>query len=330
MVLDQDSTIRELDAVRTDRTGQALLTTFDGSTILLYPESEIAFSRLQVSVFAPKANYVTVDLRRGKALIAVARPAEGRTDFTVTMPQGRAVLLEGSYAVIAGDVVSTVKVRERGRALVTGGTRTVDVRERERTELAKQPSDPMPAAANLVENSDFSNGLANWQKDNDPFCQENTPTPAKITLTNEAGQPIVKFTRSGSQGTACETFIRQDLNIDVSEFFTLRLAADVDVISQSLSGGGTLGSEYPLMLRVRYRAVDGTENTVVLGFYVENTAKNRVDNGVPLRQGVWDSVTYDQDIMALSPRPRQILSIDVVAGGHDYESMIRRVSLIGE
>jgi hypothetical protein len=307
-----------------------LLTLFEGSTILLYPESEIRINRLQVSVFAPRANFVDIQLKRGKALFAVARPPDGRTDFTVFLPEGKAVLLEGSYALQVGDGQASVKVRDRGRALVTGGGRTVDLRDRERTDVTRTPSDPVPAGTDLIDNGSFLEGMAGWQREIDPFCAENTPSAAAIGVTTDAGQPVVRFQRSNSRGTPCEVLLRQDVNQDVSEFWTLRLNLEANVVAQSLSGGGTLGSEYPLMIRVRYRAADGQESGVVRGFYSENTARYRVDNGMPVRQNTWEQIAYEQDLMTLPVRPRQILYVEIVASGHDYESMIRRVSLVGE
>jgi hypothetical protein len=332
VVVNEDAVLRENDRIQTDRVGRALVTLFDGSTVLLLPESEIQLSRLQMSVFAPKTSFIAVRVNRGKAVIAVARPAEGRTDFTLLFPQGRAVLLEGSYSVVVGEPESTIKVRERGQAFVTAGGRTVDLRERAATTIGRTPSEPRPAATELVRNGTFTDGFAGWQREPDQtYCLENTPAPAQVLLTTDAsGQPAVRFVRTGGQATACEVLLRQDINRDVSEFWTLRLSVEVNVISQSLGGGGTLGSEYPMMVRLRYRSAEGLEDLVVQGFYVENPARSRVDFGVPVRAGVWETMLYEQDLMSRVPTPRQILYIEVVAGGHDYESFVRRVSLIGE
>ncbi|MCS6802240.1 MAG: FecR domain-containing protein [Chloroflexota bacterium] len=332
VVVNEDAILREHDRIQTDRVGRALVSLFDGSTVLILPESEIQLSRLQVSVFAPKTNYVSVRVNRGKAVIAVARPPEGRTEFTLLIPQGRAVLLEGSYSVVVGEPESEIKVRERGHAFVTAGGRTVELRERFATSVGRMPSDPRPAATDLIRNGTFTEGFTGWQREPDQtYCLENTPAPAQVQLTTDAaGQPAVRFVRTGSQATACEVFLRQEINRDVSEFWTLRLSVEINVISQSLGGGGSLGSEYPMMIRLRYRSAEGLENLVVQGFYVENPTRSRVDYGVPVRAGVWETIGYEQDLMSRVPTPRQILYLEVVAGGHDYESYIRRVSLVGE
>jgi hypothetical protein len=331
VVLNEDEPLREGDRIRTDRVGRALLTLFEGSTVRIEPESEIELSRLQVSVFAPRTNFVSLAVRRGKAVIAVARPASGGTEFVVTFEQGRAVLLEGSYAVVAGQPAALIKVRERGQAFVTAGGRTVELRERYQTVVSRTPSAPQPAATDLIRNGDFSEGLKGWEREPDStYCREFTPAPAQVTLGGDDRGPYVHFLRRGSQNTACEVFLRQEINQDVSEFWTLRLSLEINVIAQSLSGGGNLGSEYPMMVRLKYRSAEGLEELVVRGFYIENPARSRVDNGMPVRQGTWETIVYEQDLMTRLPTPRQILYLELVAGGHDYESMVRRVSLVGE
>ncbi|MCS7003012.1 MAG: hypothetical protein NZ518_09205, partial [Dehalococcoidia bacterium] len=121
-----------------------------------------------------------------------------------------------------------------------------------------------------------------------------------------------------------------DINVDVTEFWTLRLAVEGAVVAHSVSGGGWVGTEYPLMVRVKYRAADGSEDMIVRGFYAQNDAGNPTDNGSPVMFNQWFQFTLDHDLMTRPVRPRQILSVEVVAGGHDYESFIRQVSLIGE
>ena len=46
--------------------------------------------------------------------------------------------------------------------------------------------------------------------------------------------------------------------------------APSQVRSASLSGGGYLGTEYPLMLRLRYRDAAGNGQTWYRGFYYQN------------------------------------------------------------
>jgi hypothetical protein len=241
------------------------------------------------------------------------------------------VLLEGSYAISLGEPESEVKVRERGQAFVTAGGRSVELRDRLRTEVGRTPSDAKPAAVELVQNGAFGDGLAGWQREPDStYCQDNTPAPGRVQLTNEGGQQAVRFARTGSQNTACEILLHQDINQDVSEFWTLRLSLEANVVSQSLGGGGNLGSEYPLMVRLKYRSAEGLEELVVRGLFVDNPARSRVDFGVPVRPNVWEVMVYDQDLMSRLPTPKLILYVEVVAGGHDYESLVRRVSLVGE
>ena len=83
------------------------------------------------------------------------------------------------------------------------------------------------------------------------------------------------------------------------------------------------------MLRVSYRAVDG-ESFIVCGFYYQNQAQNRTDNGTPVAADTWVSYLVPDNLMALSPQPRRIVSLMVSASGWDYDSLVREVSLVGE
>jgi hypothetical protein len=330
IVLETDVPLHENDSVKSDRTGEALLTLFDGSTIQLLPDSEVQFNQLKISAFAPKRNYITVQLKRGKAVVNVAKPAEASTEFYVNLPQGRAYLLDGSYSLVADDTTSLVKVRERGRALVTNAGKTVDAKERERVELTAAPPEAKPASVDLIKNGDFPDELNGWTTELDTFCSETSPSPAQITPASEDGVPSVHFLRSNAQGVPCEVMIHQDMNEDVSEYWTLKLSVEAKLEYQSLSGGGSLGSEYPLMVRVRYRTIGGAEKQEVRGFYYGTPVNSRTDNGIQLPEDSWQTYNYDLNFMTLPLRPRQILSVEIVASGHDYESYVRRVSLIGE
>lgn len=151
----------------------------------------------------------------------------------------------------------------------------------------------------------------------------------ETTTALDEGRPVVHFSRRGSKGTHCESYIYQEINKDVSDLSTLKLSVRLKLLHQSLSGGGYMGSEYPVLIYIRYRAQEG-EAAKVYGFYYQNESNNRTDNGIVVPPNQWQEWIAPDNLMALTPRPLQILSLQVSASGWDYESLVSQVSLLGE
>ena len=326
-----DMELKEGDTIRTDETSQALVTLLDHSVVILYSGAELELSRMACSRFAPEREWLAISQKRGKAHIGVAVPGANEKHFEVRTPQSVISLAEGSYTVAVDDRSTTLRVKERGEARVLAQNVAVDLREGQRTEVQRGgvPSMPETAKEDLVFNGDFSQGLDGWQKGNLLGFQEGFDVLGGAKTALEDGRPVVHFLRGESKGTHCETYIYQEIDKDVSDLSTLKLALEFKLLYQSLSGGGYMGSEYPLFVYLRYRAQDG-EAAKVYGFYYQNESNNRTDNGAMVTYNQWQEWTAPDNLMALTPRPVQILSLQVSASGWDYQSMVSQVSLVGE
>lgn len=323
--------LEEGDAIRTDETSQAFLTLFDDSVAIVYSGTELELSRLACSRFDPKREWVVLAQTRGKAHIGVAVPRDGEKYFEIRTPQSVMSLEEGSFTVEVDENSTSLRVKERGKAKVSARDVTVELGGGQRTEVEQggAPSAPEAAKEELVFNGDFSQGLAGWREGNELGFQEGQDIIGEVISALEDGQPVVHFSRKGSKGTHCETYIFQEINRDVFDFSTLKLSIKLKLLHQSLSGGGYMGSEYPVLLYLRYRAQDG-EASRVYGFYYQNESNNRTDNGVKLPHNQWQEYTAPDNLMTLTPQPRRILSLQVSASGWDYESLVSEVSLAGE
>ena len=326
-----DMELKEGDAIKTDETSQALVTLLDHSVVILYSGAEVELDRMACSRFEPEREWIAISHKRGKAHIGVAVPGASEKHFEVRTPQAVISLAEGSYTVAVDDRSTTLRVKERGEAKVSAQNLTVGLREGQRTEVQRGgvPSAPEIAKEDLVFNGDFSQGLMAWQKGNLLGFQEGFDVLGEVITALEDGRPVVHFSRRESKGTHCETYIYQEIDKDVSDLSTLKLALEFKLLYQSLSGGGYMGSEYPLFVYLRYRAQDG-EAAKVYGFYYQNESNNRTDNGVMVVHNQWQEWTAPDNLMALTPRPVQILSLQVSASGWDYQSMVSQVSLVGE
>ena len=317
--------------IRTDGSSQALLTLKDGTQINLFPDSEMSIGLLKRLRFNPQSFALTINYKSGKLRIEVGGAGGYRRDYHASAPEKGATvsLQEGSYTFDStGDIVE-MKVQDGGRATVRALDRDVEVRSGQRVQLVSgQPSSPPVAAAReMVVNGRFQDGLSRWASGNVDVAPKSTQGTVEIVST-ELGNSA-KLSRTGSNASHAETFLRQDINQDVAGFRSLSLFLQLKLNIQSLSGGGYLGSEYPLMVKVYYRTEKG-DNVQVFGFYCQNDTDNLTLNGTLLPQGEWVSYVVPQNLMKLDPPPVRILSLEITSSGHDYESLVKEISLEGE
>jgi hypothetical protein len=315
------------DTLSTDDASRALLTLADGSTVTVFPATQLTLSRAEALRYGARTNRVTLHLQRGKVRIGVAPVVFAGLELRVTTPETEVDLGEGSYTFELAENHTQVWVREIGAATVRAGGDTRVLRENQRLEVARGAAlgEPLPARQELVANGDFEEGLTGWSKGN-----RASEAPGIIEPVAIDGRRAVHFLRQGSKGAHNDSYIIEDINRDVSDFSSLHLSFDVKLVHQSVPGGGYLASEYPILVKVTYRAQNGDLNLLVYGFYYQNDADppNPTTNGKKIAQNQWVPVTIPENLMNL--RPRSITSIEISASGHDYESYIARISLVGE
>jgi hypothetical protein len=102
----------------------------------------------------------------------------------------------------------------------------------------------------------------------------------------------------------------------------------VKVNYASLSGGGYLGSEFPMMLRVQFTDDKGSRQVWSKGFYYANPENRPTDLGQQIPRGEWYPVLIR--LNELPDRPVYVKSIEVVGSGHDFDASISYLQLIAE
>jgi hypothetical protein len=245
-----------------------------------------------------------------------------------------ALLKEGSYSLKVTTDSSRIIVH-LGTAQVTAQGETVELKQRERTTVreGQRPEQPIPAAQNLLVNGSFIEDLSvGWQAYNEQGG-DGGDVDGEITveqLSNTESR-TVRFFREGSGGNHCETVIRQDLNEEISDLATsISLYLKVKLLNQSLSGGGYLSSEYPLMIRLEYEDIYGSQGHWTHGFYYHNQQNNPTMYGERIPYNTWFDYSSGNTLEAIYPRPARLKSLLIYASGWDYESMITDVSLVVE
>ncbi|MCA1554350.1 MAG: FecR family protein, partial [Chloroflexi bacterium] len=285
----RERSVPEGATIRTDANTRVNLTLFDGSTVVVFPNTQVTLNNIRSAKFAMSQQpwQAWLDLRRGQLRLNVAQDGHAR-DFRVQTPHGESAFEQGDYLIEVTSDQTEVSARA-GHAAVRArdGIVLLNGRERSLVKNGEPPRGPLPAQRDLIANGTFVSSLQDgWRVYNDQGGDGGSVDGA-AELLNDQGRMAVRFTRRGSNGNHDDTGIEQIINKDVTDAEVLRLRAEVRVNFQSLSGGGYLSSEFPLMIRVKYRDIKGGENFWVRGFYYQNESKNPTVNGEQVPQGLW-------------------------------------------
>lgn len=331
--------LSEGSTIETDGNSRGILTFLDGSTLTLFPNTQLTLREMRVATFSWGAAPITliVEQTRGGirvgvaqliALVSAASPARA---FQINTPQLTATLDEGSYAIDVSAEASQITVRD-GSATVAAQGRTVTIHRGQRTVAPRgnPPLPPLPAAQDLIVNGDFKDPLSRrWTVLQDPGSAPDVAA-GHVEPTPLGDRQTVRLVRTNSVQTSAITGIIQQISREVSDYRTLRLSADIRLHLQSLSGGGVLSSEYPLILRLKYRDVYGSEAEWVHGFYYQNVTNNPTNNGEQVPVDVWVPFETGNLFETLDPKPFYITSLQIYASGWDYDSYVSSVRLIVE
>lgn len=150
------------------------------------------------------------------------------------------------------------------------------------------------------------------------------------------------FYRTGGQTRSFTTGIEQQFGpdgagIDISEYPTLVLSLWVQIVDQSLEDVGDLGTECPVMIRLlarRTSPADPDQQRVICVYTDANNIAPRVTSDevfyIQLKPGEWRDIRIDLREPIWLPDYRYLRSIQIFAQGHDYDSRVTAISLVGE
>lgn len=321
--------VGEGDTMRTTENSQAMLWLPGGSNVRLWPNATITVMQLRSSRYNSNSAVIQLRQERGHSRVEVAMLVTRARAFQIATPEGRVTLREGSYSLDLQPGRSEVTTHY-GSASVESGGRSVELLQGERSAIVagERPGDPAPGARNLVANGEFAKGLEGWQWGN---REAEEPVLGAVQREVSDGLPAVRFLRTGATKHA-ESFLVQNVNADVTDFRVLKLGLDLKLVDQSLSGGGWVGSEYPLMIKVKYRDAWGSEAIFRRGFYFQNKDGHPTSNGEQVEHDVWMKRDgYDLFNRSVAdPPPTYIISVELAASGWSFESLATNVRLIAE
>lgn len=139
--------VRGGDRIRTDASGQALITYRDGSTVLLDADSELVIELIQAD---ERGILVRMTQTLGRAWYTLSRTLSGGSRFDVHSPAMASVIRagSGSYVVVGPDGETTI-VATQGSVQTEGGgvSVTVDAGSSTSVSVGSTPSSPAPGSA---------------------------------------------------------------------------------------------------------------------------------------------------------------------------------------
>lgn len=343
--------VSENYSITTDRTdsSRGLLSFYDSSIATIAPNTQIILREMRRPRFgwSDQPNLVTVEQISGTVRYALAptwkhdgNPDGRPLQFLVRTPNFDAWLNPGgSYAVNVSDTNSEITVRE-GNAIVQSrdGSRQMLVGLGQR--IVAQNGEPMgdllPAAKDLLNNGAFTqtitcdpNEIGPWKCYSDQGGDGGNVN-GSIGIVNAGDRRAVQIKRASSSQNSAITGIRQEINRDVSDFRTLNLSADVRVDNQNLSGGGYQSTEYPLILHLTYKDVNGDGHEYFHGFYIQNETNNPHENADLIPRAQWIPFDSSNLLASLPFKPFRIVSAEIYASGWDYESYLSNIRLTAE
>lgn len=329
------------DEVITDDTSWATLDLFERSHVTLYREAEVKLEQTKAPQFdvSDQPNQVILNVTGGIVRVGVALPRERRTEFRVVTPHTRIVLEEGSYRIEVANEETQVTV-VRGRAEVGRDSSTAEILQgtRTRVDLSGIPADPLPATQNLIENGNFQEPLDTaWLTSTVVYTSG--VEPPRVEMIEDGSRGAVRLVRrEPDDGIHSEIAILQRLDQDVRDFDRLEVSLDVLLDFQSLSGGGLLSSEFPIIVRLDYKDRWGNDKFWTHGFYYQNQDGYPIapdpwgqPAGEKIPRGVWYPYESGNLLELLGDnRPAQIADLTVYASGWNYDSLVSEIQLIVE
>jgi len=341
LVKDETISIPEGTVVIVDETAQAEIIFFDQSLVRLFPRTSLALQSMRAPRFAtsPRPAQIVLYARGGRVWANTVLRGSAPIEFRVESLQAHTLLSEDGAYILEVSNERTEVIVQRGSAEVTGASPSVagsgsvilEARQRTVAETGRAPIAPLKAERDLVTNGDFSAPLSTgWTAFNDQGG-DGGEVDGTVSLVVEELRRAVRFYRTGGQFNHCETIIEQEMNRDLPDpLTTLKVQATIKLVNQTLSGGGYLSSEYPLMIKIRYRDIHQSETEWIHGFYYQNLGGNPTMYGQEVPQDKWYFYESENLLDILPITPSRIVWIRVAASGWNYESLVSEISLIVE
>lgn len=325
-------TAEEGGLIEIGENGRATLDLFDGSTVRLMGNTKVELSQIRVGTFNADHTRLILGVIEGAAHFNVAGKLPHGREVVLNTPHGKVSLSKGEYLVWVQDDGTRVSSYV-GQAKAGTDDHAVRIRDGQRALLSADgfPRGPFALSENLLRNGDFARQFQGWTMlDKGEPGRPDVGGTRRLIEETIAGRRVqaLSITRVTDKDTHNETGITQEINRDVSAYRNVAVTGWVKVNQASLSGGGYLGSEYPVMFRVNYVDERGGRPGWTHGFYYANPELRPTENGEIVAQGEW--YPFLSRLTDLPDRPIIIRSVEILSAGHDFDATVADVRLIAE
>jgi hypothetical protein len=308
----------------------ATLRVFDGSLLQIFPNARLRVTATRIGRFNPSTTQASFALVAGAVRLSVPESSSRAHRLTVTTPYGAAAFLPGEYTLRVEPDAARISV-VGGRVLAGTVGEVVEVAAGQKIRFLADGSPPqvVDRMEDVLVNGSFANRFLGWEPWEDRE-QGRPDVPGRLDILPgaDAGAPpsVLRVARNSQRDAHNEPGLRQRLDRDVSGARDVRIEAKVRVEFASLSGGGYLGSEYPMMIRIRFRDALGGDRVWTQGFYYDNSENRPVPVGQQIEQGVWTPVAAD--LTRPSGQFAAIEAIEVFGAGHTFDASIGEIRLL--
>ncbi|MBN1178282.1 MAG: hypothetical protein JXD18_03665 [Anaerolineae bacterium] len=327
--------------IATDENAHSTLTIYVPSneqvaaaTVQIYNSTDLVFVSARSPRFdvSPLPHAAVIQVTSGRVRVTVAEVHGRPTVVTLHTPHASAALSEGSYEVRVNAAFTEFAVREGVAEVSNDNDAQISLGPSERT-IARPGATSLASfegERNLLSNGNFDQALERYW---DVYERDVQNQPGgTVGITSFGGRSAARFQRLQEGMGHAEVGIQQTVNYDVRDFSSLTLHLNIQILYQSLRGCGTLGSECPIMIRIAYKDVDGTDREWYHGFYALDAAESDLlaawDEQVP--GSTW--YTFDSgNLMELFERPpASIKEIAIYASGHAFDALVTEVELLAQ
>ncbi len=154
-------------------------------------------------------------------------------------------------------------------------------------------------------------------------------------------QKAAWFIRNGRQNTGFTTGVVQFLGheqtgVDISEYRSLVFSAWVRILYQSVELAGVRGTECPVMVRfvAKEKKPDDPEEERVICVYTSDDPTQQPERAPGIvyyraERYAWEKLRIELRDSEWLPEARYLWNVRIYANGHDYDSRVTNVSLVG-